>query len=211
MAELGTLWAKIKLDSTEFSKGVDKVTSALSGLTTASAAAGAAIAGLFAAATAEGLRFAAQLEQLQMGFTTLLGSGGAADDFIRSMQDFAARTPFRARYVGLADVGYPKIIVEAQENAAERREKVEQEEAQLEISRVQLERELQEQKLRRKVEVEKAEADAEVNRILAKSMTPEYVKYRELGALEKLAESDNKVFVPLGALNSIAVQTQIGR
>jgi len=95
MAELGTLWAKIKLDSTEFSKGVDKVTSALSGLTTASAAAGAAIAGLFAAATAEGLRFAAQLEQLQMGFTTLLGSGGAADDFIRSMQDFAARTPFQ--------------------------------------------------------------------------------------------------------------------
>ncbi len=126
-------------------------------------------------------------------------------------KSIAARTPFRARYVGLADVGYPKIIVEAQENAAERREKVEQEEAQLEISRVQLERELQEQKLRRKVEVEKAEADAEVNRILAKSMTPEYVKYRELGALEKLAESDNKVFVPLGALNSIAVQTQIGR
>lgn len=129
----------------------------------------------------------------------------------RLSKSITERTPFNARYVGISDVGYPKIIVDAQENAAERREKVEQEEAQLEISRVTLERELQEQNLKRKVEVAKAEAEAEVNRILAKSMTPEYFRYRELAALDAMASSDNKVFVPVGALNSMAVQRQIGQ
>lgn len=93
--DLGTLFAKISLDSKDFSKGLDKTLSGLSAITTASGVASTALAGLFVAATAEGLRFAAQLEQLQMGFSTLLGSGSAADDFISSMQEFAARTPFQ--------------------------------------------------------------------------------------------------------------------
>jgi multidrug efflux pump subunit AcrA (membrane-fusion protein) len=121
------------------------------------------------------------------------------------------KTPFQVRYVGLADIQYPKIIVEAQENAAERREKVQQEEAQLQISKVQLERQLQEQQLQRKVDVEKAMAEAEVARIQSQSLTPAYIRYRELQILEKLAESDNKVFVPSAMLDSVAGQVQLGR
>ena len=37
------------------------------------------------------------------------------------------RTPFYVRYAGLTDVEYPTIITDAQENAAERREKIQQE------------------------------------------------------------------------------------
>lgn len=121
------------------------------------------------------------------------------------------KTPFQVRYVGLADIQYPKIIVEAQENAAERREKVQQEEAQLQISKVQLERQLQEQQLQRKVDVERALAEAEVARIQSQSLTPQYMKYRELQILEKLATSENKVFVPSAMLDSIAGQVQLGR
>lgn len=126
-------------------------------------------------------------------------------------KSISEKTPFVPRYIGLSDVQPPSIIVEAQENAAKRREQVAQEEAQLEVSKVQLERELQEQKARRSVEVAKAESEAEVNRILAASMTPAYIKYREMQVLDSLAQSDNKVFVPVGALNSIAVQRQIGQ
>jgi multidrug efflux pump subunit AcrA (membrane-fusion protein) len=115
------------------------------------------------------------------------------------------------RYVGLADVKYPEVITNAQENAAERREKIQQEEAQLEISKVALERQLQEQQLQRKIEVEKAQAEAEVNRILAESITPSYVKYRSMQIMEKIAESDNKVFVPTEMLDSVAGQVQLGR
>ena len=121
------------------------------------------------------------------------------------------KTPFQVRYVGLADIQYPKIIVEAQENAAERREKVQQEEAQLQISKVQLERQLQEQQLQRKVDVEKAMAEAEVARIQSQSLTSAYIRYRELQILEKLAESDNKVFVPSAMLDYVAGQVQLGR
>lgn len=121
------------------------------------------------------------------------------------------KTPFVPRFVGLADVKYPDIIVLAQENAAQRREQIEQENAQLEISKVQLQREFQEQQLRRKVDVEKANAEAQVNHIIAASMSSQYIRYRELGVLDKMADSDNKVFVPIGSLNSIAVQNQIGK
>ena len=36
----------------------------------------------------------AELEQLRIGFTTLLGSAERADEFLRDLYDFAARTPF---------------------------------------------------------------------------------------------------------------------
>lgn len=38
-----------------------------------------------------------------------------------------------------------------------------------------------------------------------------YIRYRELQILEKLAESDNKVFVPSAMLDSVAGQVQLGR
>ena len=126
-------------------------------------------------------------------------------------KSISEKTPFVPRFIGLADVQPPKIIIDTQEAAAKRREQVAQEEAQLEVSKVQLNRELQEQQARRKVEVAKAESEAEVNRIIAASMSPSYVKYRELAAFDALAASQNKVFVPTGALQSIAVQTNIGK
>jgi hypothetical protein len=120
------------------------------------------------------------------------------------------RTPFTVRYIGLADIQYPEIIVNAQKNAAERREMIEQENAQLEISKVQLERQLQEQKLQRAIDVEKAEAESLVNKILAESITPGYIKYKELEVMAKIAESQNKVFVPTQMLDSLAGQVQLG-
>ena len=129
----------------------------------------------------------------------------------RLTKSINSKTPFQVRYVGLADIQYPKIIVEAQESAAQRREEIQKEEAQLEISKVSLERELQEQRLQRAIDVERAQAEAEVARIQAKSLTPEYIRYRELQILEKLATSENKVFVPSAMLDSVAGQVQLGR
>lgn len=120
------------------------------------------------------------------------------------------KTPYLVRHIGLADVKYPEVIVKAQENAAERREQIQQEEAQLEISKVQLSRQLQEQQMKRKIEVEKAKAEAEVNKILADSVTKEYIKYHELQVMYDLAKSQNKVFVPSAMLQSFAGQVSLG-
>lgn len=119
------------------------------------------------------------------------------------------RTPFQVRYVGISSLKYPDIIIEAQENAAKRTEMIRQEEAQLELSKVSLERNLQEQRMQRAIDVEKAEAEAQVNKILADSMTDRYVQYRQLSALETMAGSQNKVFIPTVMLDSVASQILI--
>lgn len=123
---------------------------------------------------------------------------------------FSERTPFLMKYGALADVKYPEIIVTAQEAAAERREAIQQEQAQLEISKVALERQLQEQQMQRKIDVERAAAEAEVAAIQAKAMTPAYQKYRELDIMSTMAASENKVFMPLGMLDTVGGQMQLG-
>jgi hypothetical protein len=120
------------------------------------------------------------------------------------------RTPFMVRYLGIADIEYPRVITAAQEAAAERREAIQQEEAQLEISKVQLERALQEERLKRAIEMEKAQAQAEVNRILADSVTPAYVTYRQLEALQSISSSQNTKFLPVEMLSSMAGQVMVG-
>lgn len=90
------------------------------------------------------------------------------------------RTPFSVRYVGLTNISYPKIITNAQEAAAERREAIQQEQAQLEISKVKLERELQEARLTRAIEKEKAETEAIAQRLLAESVDSRVLELRRL-------------------------------
>lgn len=128
----------------------------------------------------------------------------------RLVSEVENKTPFIVRYAGLADVAYPDIITDAQEKAAERREQIAEEEAKTQKRMIELERELIEAQKQRKVDVEQAEAEAEVNRILADSITPSYVKYKELEALKALSTSDNKVFVPASMLDSVAGQVMVG-
>lgn len=120
------------------------------------------------------------------------------------------RTPFKLRYVGVSDVDYPDVITASQEKAAERKEQVRQEKAQVEVTRVKLERELEETRLNRKISVEKADAEAEVNRILGDSITDRYVEYRRLEALDKFAASENTKVVPISMLDSIASDVMLG-
>lgn len=90
------------------------------------------------------------------------------------------RTPFNVRYVGITDIKYPAIITTAQENAAERREQIQQEEAQLQISVVKLQRELQEAQLQRQIEVEKAETEAAAQRIQRESVDQRVLELRRI-------------------------------
>jgi hypothetical protein len=90
------------------------------------------------------------------------------------------RTPYKVRYVGITGIKFPDIITKAQENAAERRERIEQENAQLDVSRVALERELQEAQLTRKIEEEKAKTEAIAQRMLAETVDERVLKLRKL-------------------------------
>jgi predicted small lipoprotein YifL len=91
-----------------------------------------------------------------------------------------ARTPFTVRFVGLTDVKYPEMIVQAQLNAAKRREQIQQEEAELEVSKVKLERELQEARLNRQIEIEKAETEAAAQRAQSQTITSAVLELRRI-------------------------------
>lgn len=94
-------------------------------------------------------------------------------------------TPFNVRYIGVTNVEYPKIIVDAQINAAQRREQIQGEEAQKEVSRVRLERELAEAQLQRQIEVEKAETEAVAQRTIAASIDPRVLELRRIQVAEQ--------------------------
>jgi regulator of protease activity HflC (stomatin/prohibitin superfamily) len=92
-----------------------------------------------------------------------------ADLRVKLTKSLQERTPFDVRNVGVTDVKYPTIITEAQTGAARRREQIQQEEAQLEISKVQLDRDLQEARLKRQIEKEVADTAAAATLIKAKA------------------------------------------
>lgn len=90
------------------------------------------------------------------------------------------KTPFDIRYVGITGVEYPRIITDAQENAAQRREQIQQEEAQLQISKVRLERELQEARLQRQIDLEKAQGEAAAQKIQREVVDSRVLELRRL-------------------------------
>lgn len=104
-------------------------------------------------------------------------NGELRDILSKKIQD---RTPFVVRYAGITKIEYPKIITAAQENAAQRREQIQQEEAQLEISKVQLSRELQETQLRRQIDLEKAKIEAQAQLIQREVVDEKVLKLRQL-------------------------------
>ncbi|WP_444883040.1 SPFH domain-containing protein [Microbulbifer sp. PSTR4-B] len=115
-------------------------------------------------------------------------------------------TPIEIKRLGLADIQFPKVITQAKERAAERRELIEQEKAQFQIQKIQMERDLEREKMNRAIAREKAIGQKEVNDLLAKSVTDKYLAYRTLEVLDKMAESNNKVFLPVEALGTIGMQ-----
>lgn len=99
---------------------------------------------------------------------------------VKLSEAIEARTPFTVRYVGITGITYPKIITDAQEASAERREAIQQEEAQLAISKVKMDRELQEARMMRAIDKEKAETEALSQRILAESVDSRVLELRRL-------------------------------
>ena len=103
-----------------------------------------------------------------------------ADLGLRLSKAIEARTPFSVRHVGITNLKYPDIITKAQEAAAERREAIQQEEAQTQVSAARLERELREARLQRAIEKEKAETEALAQATLAASVDSRVLELRKL-------------------------------
>ncbi|MGI9425428.1 MAG: SPFH domain-containing protein, partial [Hyphomicrobiaceae bacterium] len=111
-----------------------------------------------------------------------------------------SKTPLVALRFGLADVRFPKVILDQKETAARRRIAIQQEEAEKQIRLVKLQADLEAARAERQIRRERAQAVLEENKIYAKSVSERYLAYRRLEVLEKLASSTNTKWVPFKAL-----------
>lgn len=129
------------------------------------------------------------------------------NEFVQSeLQKKLKGTPFIVKVAGLTNVDYPKIITDAQENAAKRKENEDQVLAQRNLDLLQIQTDKEVETQRRELEMMKASTTAMV---ADKMFSQNYLKLRQLEVLEKLAQSENKVFVPTEMLDSIAVQNMV--
>ena len=117
-------------------------------------------------------------------------------------------TPFIVKAAGLTNVDYPKIITDAQENAAKRKENENQVLAQRNLDLLQIATDKEVETQRRELEMMKASTTA---MIADKMLSPNYIKLQQLEVLKELAKSDNKVFVPTEMLDSLAVQNMASK
>ena len=112
-------------------------------------------------------------------------------------------TPLIARRFGLADVRFPKVILDQKETAARRRIAIQQEEAEKQIRLVKLQADLEAARAERQIRRERAQAVLEENKIYAESVSQKYLAYRRLEVLEKLATSANTKWIPFEALGTV--------
>ena len=122
---------------------------------------------------------------------------------IEAMNKALSKTPLVARRFGLADVRFPKVILDQKETAARRRIAIQQEEAEKQIRLVKLQADLEAARAERQIRRERAQAVLEENKIYAESVSEKYLAYRRLEVLEKLASSQNTKWVPFEALGTV--------
>ena len=108
MASYTELALRISADIREFEKSMNTMTGKLKSMSDKALPASRAVAGglIAVGAAALGLgakavSLAAEIEQVEVAFSTLLGSEEATGKMIKNLQDFAASTPFQ--FPGLAD------------------------------------------------------------------------------------------------------------
>ena len=128
---------------------------------------------------------------------------------LEALRDHLAKTPIEVQRAGLADVQFPKIIVDAKAKAKEREVAIQQAQAEKQIALVNLQKDLEVARANRNIRKERAKTILEENEIISKSVTPDYLAYRRLEVLEKLATSPNAVFVPLSSLNDVGMQIKM--
>lgn len=101
MAQVGELFVRLTARTSEFHKALDeakeKLNKVASSAGEASAAAGTFVGAISAAAAGFGIKLAAEWEQTEIAFTTLLKSGEKAKSFLKELDAFAARTPFELK------------------------------------------------------------------------------------------------------------------
>ena len=127
------------------------------------------------------------------------------NDIFNEIKKRMIGNPLEVSDVTLARISYPPIITEAVEKQQERELAIVTEKNQQAIEMLKKENELALASADYKIRIKRAEAIRDENKITSDGLNPVLLQYRNLEVLEKMAESDNKVFVPYSALREVGV------
>ena len=127
------------------------------------------------------------------------------NDIFNEIKKRMVGNPLEVSDVTLARISYPPIITQAVERQQERELAIVTEKNQQAIEMLKKENELALASADYQIRIKRAEAIRDENKITSDGLNPVLLQYRNLEVLEKMAESDNKVFVPYSALGEVGV------
>ncbi len=114
-------------------------------------------------------------------------------------------TPIECLQLGLADVQPPQVIVRAQEQRKEREVAIEKAEADKLVKLKELEATREAAMKQQEIDLIEAETQLLYDQKLAEGVSDKFVIQRALKALDKIAERDNIIIVPMEALRNPAM------
>lgn len=127
------------------------------------------------------------------------------NEIYKEIKERMIGSPLEMSDVTLASISYPRVITEAVEKQQERELAIQTEKNQQAIEMIKKKNQLELAEADYQIRVKKAEAIKAENDITSKGLSPILLQYRNLEVMEKLAESQNKVFVPYNALGEVGV------
>lgn len=113
-------------------------------------------------------------------------------------------TPIICLQLGIANMQPPQVIVSAQEKRKKREIEIEEAEADKLVKLKEAQAALEVAKKQQEVDLLEAETQVLVDKKLAEGVTEAFIVQRALKALDKIAERDNVIIVPMEALRNPA-------
>jgi hypothetical protein len=123
-------------------------------------------------------------------------------ELFAEIQKSLAETPVQAKFVGLADVKFPQIIIDAKIAAEQKRIDIEKEQSQKEVDLVKKIAEMELAKADQAIRLLKAQTIKMENEKVAQSVDSKYLAYRQLEVMETMAKNKNTVFFPVEMLSN---------
>lgn len=118
-------------------------------------------------------------------------------------------TPLEISDIAVGNIAYPDVVTDAINAAKERELAIKKEEAQADIELTKKKNERLLAEANYQIEITRAKAIRDKNKIIGEGITPELIKLRQIEALEKMAENQRAVFMPVEAMNNVGAQVRM--
>ena len=139
----------------------------------------------------------------EMSIAEVQNNQAAVSERLRQdVSNALSRTPLEVRQFGLADIRFPSVVRQAMEATQERRIAIERAEAEAQVQIREAQARLEVARAEREADLLEAQTIAEANKLLAEGVTPELLEYRRWQVIERMANNESAVFVPVEMLNS---------